>query len=139
MVQSSYNRPSPPRSSTSRPLISWLRRANASFRPEPSGPGWPATSCWRSRSPVSRATSASTHSFSSRWCRSWVRSSGRSRQVLATGPIMPRSEEHTSELQSHHDLVCRLLLEKKKKKTIKRKKKKKKKKKIKNKKKYKKK
>src|SRR5437773_8221347 len=28
-----------------------------------------------------------------------------------------RSEEHTSELQSHHDLVCRLLLEKKKKKT----------------------
>src|SRR5437773_9644279 len=28
-----------------------------------------------------------------------------------------RSEEHTSELQSHHDLVCRLLLEKKKNKT----------------------
>src|SRR5438132_8160868 len=27
----------------------------------------------------------------------------------------PRSEEHTSELQSHSDLVCRLLLEKKKK------------------------
>src|SRR5437773_5291675 len=26
-----------------------------------------------------------------------------------------RSEEHTSDLQSHHDLVCRLLLEKKKK------------------------
>src|SRR5437773_9561220 len=26
-----------------------------------------------------------------------------------------RSEEHTSELQSHHDLVCSLLLEKKKK------------------------
>src|SRR5437773_6670104 len=24
-----------------------------------------------------------------------------------------RSEEHTSELQSHHDIVCRLLLEKK--------------------------
>src|SRR5437667_6012239 len=24
----------------------------------------------------------------------------------------PRSEEHTSELQSHHELVCRLLLEK---------------------------
>src|SRR5260221_1938109 len=29
-----------------------------------------------------------------------------------TGP--GRSEEHTSELQSHSDLVCRLLLEKKK-------------------------
>src|SRR5437867_5450869 len=29
-----------------------------------------------------------------------------------------RSEEHTSELQSPYDLVCRLLLEKKKKKTV---------------------
>src|SRR5438034_6843483 len=32
-----------------------------------------------------------------------------------------RSEEHTSELQSHSDLVCRLLLEKKKKKNEKKK------------------
>src|SRR5438105_14875447 len=30
--------------------------------------------------------------------------------------VSPRSEEHTSELQSRVDLVCRLLLEKKKKK-----------------------
>src|SRR5438034_7993184 len=30
--------------------------------------------------------------------------------------VLKRSEEHTSELQSHSDLVCRLLLEKKKKK-----------------------
>src|SRR5438132_6848066 len=29
--------------------------------------------------------------------------------------VLGRSEEHTSELQSHSDLVCRLLLEKKKK------------------------
>src|SRR5947208_7696949 len=29
-------------------------------------------------------------------------------------PLMPRSEEHTSELQSPDHLVCRLLLEKKK-------------------------
>src|SRR5437588_3277389 len=28
--------------------------------------------------------------------------------------LLRRSEEHTSELQSHSDLVCRLLLEKKK-------------------------
>src|SRR5206468_12918267 len=28
--------------------------------------------------------------------------------------LLPRSEEHTSELQSRSDLVCRLLLEKKK-------------------------
>src|SRR5437773_4336942 len=54
----------------------------------------------------------------------------RSRQCSRWGPGLPilvrwdfdsgcawpeqRSEEHTSELQSHHDLVCRLLLEKKK-------------------------
>src|SRR5438034_1843502 len=31
----------------------------------------------------------------------------------ARGTRKPRSEEHTSELQSHSDLVCRLLLEKK--------------------------
>src|SRR5438034_7508908 len=35
---------------------------------------------------------------------------------FAASVIIPRSEEHTSELQSHSDLVCRLLLEKKKKK-----------------------
>src|SRR5690606_41410258 len=39
--------------------------------------------------------------------------------VLATEPLPPalcqqRSEEHTSELQSRENLVCRLLLEKKK-------------------------
>src|SRR5947207_4114587 len=39
--------------------------------------------------------------------------------VIAAGtdPQVLRSEEHTSELQSHSDLVCRLLLEKKKKTT----------------------
>src|SRR5438034_4019903 len=39
---------------------------------------------------------------------------GCARVVIAARAI--RSEEHTSELQSHSDLVCRLLLEKKKKK-----------------------
>src|SRR5215211_5624804 len=43
------------------------------------------------------------------------------RMFEALGPpvaaVHGRSEEHTSELQSHSDLVCRLLLEKKKKTT----------------------
>src|SRR5476649_3026205 len=43
----------------------------------------------------------------------------RSRQPARDRPhddrVASRSEEHTSELQSHSDLVCRLLLEKKKK------------------------
>src|SRR5260221_9611003 len=34
---------------------------------------------------------------------------------MSVRPSEHRSEEHTSELQSHSDLVCRLLLEKKKK------------------------
>src|SRR5438874_4052911 len=46
------------------------------------------------------------------------RSGGRARRDALGRPIdMPavRSEEHTSELQSRRELVCRLLLEKKKK------------------------
>src|SRR5207237_8562831 len=46
---------------------------------------------------------------------------GGAARAQAAGPHRllhhPRSEEHTSELQSHLNLVCRLLLEKKKKKT----------------------
>src|SRR2546427_9233611 len=40
----------------------------------------------------------------------------RSRPDVATIVFVERSEEHTSELQSQSNLVCRLLLEKKKKK-----------------------
>src|SRR3712207_8382364 len=38
----------------------------------------------------------------------------RARGRLLTDSVQPRSEEHTSELQSRQYLVCRLLLEKKK-------------------------
>src|SRR5260370_7074573 len=40
---------------------------------------------------------------------------GTNAYVLTTSGHRARSEEHTSELQSHLNLVCRLLLEKKKK------------------------
>src|SRR5437588_6871627 len=43
-----------------------------------------------------------------------------SRGTNKIGKLFGRSEEHTSELQSHSDLVCRLLLEKKKKEKLKR-------------------
>src|SRR5260221_10858294 len=48
-------------------------------------------------------------------CTKWP-----SPHLCREGPLRDdaRSEEHTSELQSHSDLVCRLLLEKKKKKII---------------------
>src|SRR5437667_4831952 len=42
--------------------------------------------------------------------------SSRPRTASTSAASLLRSEEHTSELQSHHDLVCRLLLEKKNKK-----------------------
>src|SRR5260370_852051 len=42
-----------------------------------------------------------------------MRQRGRCRHA-AVAPAHGRSEEHTSELQSHLNLVCRLLLEKKK-------------------------
>src|SRR6266536_6705671 len=45
-------------------------------------------------------------SLPAKCCRSWAASPGSGSR---------RSEEHTSELQSRVDLVCRLLLEKKKK------------------------
>src|SRR5690242_21515319 len=61
-------------------------------------------------------------SVSSHKMRSALRNTHSARNV--TSPRLPigvatrcrRSEEHTSELQSHVNLVCRLLLEKKKKK-----------------------
>ena len=59
-----------------------------------------------------------------------VRCVGAARESVVGVPLLTRerSEEHTSELQSRFDLVCRLLLEKKKKKKRKKKKKKEKKK-----------
>src|SRR2546427_8028420 len=65
--------------------------------------------------------------FRSRSSRAWIRLPARSRP-MACGKDFPlpwvdrngrqgRSEEHTSELQSQSNLVCRLLLEKKKKET----------------------
>src|SRR5207248_10023522 len=47
----------------------------------------------------------------------WIvdRTGIRERHIAGTGVATSRSEEHTSELQSPYDLVCRLLLEKKKK------------------------
>src|SRR5260221_2201803 len=67
---------------------------------------FPYTTLFRSREPI--AHSAPPFGFFSggfEFCKC-------SSSCLAS----TRSEEHTSELQSHSDLVCRLLLEKKKKK-----------------------
>src|SRR5437773_7003823 len=72
-------------------------------------------------STVSRPTPCrpTTLSFGQRAIRLSVQLGRRRNRIpaasAATLTSPARSEEHTSELQSHHDLVCRLLLEKKKK------------------------
>src|SRR5690349_23089064 len=60
--------------------------------------------------PISRRRRGAGAGFAGRAVRG-------ARRVARAGAD-PRSEEHTSELQSRRDLVCRLLLEKKKKKLL---------------------
>src|SRR5260221_7979715 len=71
---------------------------------------FPYTTLFRSRSCVPRLRKALARSVI--WCWMSLRFMVCS---LVVGRGQGRSEEHTSELQSHSDLVCRLLLEKKKK------------------------
>src|SRR2546430_12783341 len=71
---------------------------------------FPYTTLFRSESPTSE------HPKSYRKPNPWRRSCQTLRSTLETTRLPPRSEEHTSELQSQSNLVCRLLLEKKKKK-----------------------
>src|SRR5947207_11109523 len=90
------------------------------LRRPPRPPLFPYTTLFRSHEPVrtirppQRAHStASSHELKRAvWPGGGV-SPDRSLQLV--GGRGRRSEEHTSELQSHSDLVCRLLLEKKKK------------------------
>src|SRR3712207_8489592 len=65
------------------------------------------------RSPRARAASARRAPSARRGTRRERRRSGRARPPPRSAT--PRSEEHTSELQSRQYLVCRLLLDKKKK------------------------
>src|SRR5436190_18304694 len=71
------------------------------IRPPPRSTLFPYTTLFRSRThrPQSSLHSCSPANPSGRW---------------AFPEERQRSEEHTSELQSHSNLVCRLLLEKKK-------------------------
>src|SRR2546427_9524192 len=75
------------------------------IRPPPRSPLFPSTTLFRSHGRLRRhrhVSLGSTAAGQQRLCRA-----GR------TGRFV-RSEEHTSELQSQSNLVCRLLLEKKK-------------------------
>src|SRR5437773_3013445 len=88
---------------------------SAIFRPtsrpraRASGPGDGSTAA--SRGPGARPSLVADSQLLATTTRRFLFSRSRHRLTAI------RSEEHTSELQSHHDLVCRLLLEKKKKKS----------------------
>src|SRR5438094_4449382 len=75
---------------------------------------FPYTTLFRSETSSAAVRAARTAVFGRR------RHQRQTRSTTPTGRASwsaSRSEEHTSELQSPYDLVCRLLLEKKKKKT----------------------
>src|SRR5207249_5707330 len=75
----------------------------------------PLSSC--AGAPTSARKTAVTISWRSRQPTSWSASSAcaiRAGRLPGHPRDRSRSEEHTSELQSRFDLVCRLLLEKKK-------------------------
>src|SRR5476649_2968399 len=67
------------------------------------------------RPPISTLFPYTTLFRSTAWCRASARTIPRS-VPPSSARRKSRSVEHTSELQSHSDIVCRLLLEKKKKK-----------------------
>src|SRR5438132_3826537 len=88
------------------------------LRPPPRSPLFPYTTLFRSPHGAFRGFGAPQSLFA------MERHMDRIAEAVGTSPVeIPtasamrsmRSEEHTSELQSHSDLVCRLLLEKKKK------------------------
>src|SRR5438094_5624004 len=93
------------------------------LRRPPTSTLFPYTTLFRS-SPRSPSGSAAPRSWAT-WsaARPRAAAAARVRCTPGGGPVLlrrdrrARSEEHTSELQSPYDLVCRLLLEKKKKNT----------------------
>src|SRR5438034_2691886 len=71
--------------------------------------GWTATAACTVENRPARSTAARLDATSMPTVTMSITPACRARSITAA-----RSEEHTSELQSHSDLVCRLLLEKKK-------------------------
>src|SRR5436309_6493355 len=87
--------------------------------PDPSGVGYATPVCHamsdHGRRGVHRVAPGRAPGRRGARCRGPGRSLDRSPRELRGGAAAHRSEEHTSELQSRENLVCRLLLEKKKK------------------------
>src|SRR5436190_4239310 len=87
------------------------------IRPPPRSTLFPYTTLFRSDS-GRRATRGAEGRHQPERPRRQLHRGGTGQRRAGIGRPRSRSEEHTSELQSHSDLVCRLLLEKKKEKEI---------------------
>jgi len=97
--------------------------ASATIRCERRVPFHRSEHLWRSMrgkadrvNPISTCSACGWEQIGSpkeRWPTRLATNSSSERRSEKSFTGMARSEEHTSELQSHHDLVCRLLLEKK--------------------------
>src|SRR5438034_7690027 len=92
------------------------------IRPQPSSTLFPYTTLFRSGpAPNIAGVYLLNGRVASRECQDKAdlgyvgQAAGLRQDMVRPGLRKDRSEEHTSELQSHSDLVCRLLLEKKKK------------------------
>src|SRR5438034_9643211 len=75
---------------------------------------FPYTTLFRSRASYRAVTDAEAMAALALLCRTEGIIPAIESAHAIHGAVELRSEEHTSELQSHSDLVCRLLLEKKK-------------------------
>src|SRR5688572_32398889 len=95
-----------------RPPRSTLFPYTTLFRSCSSTPATPAPSC--ARSPGPRSSCARSTSPAAPRSRGAASSTWSTRSEPRSSRPRSRSEEHTSELQSQSNLVCRLLLEKKK-------------------------
>src|SRR5437588_3613991 len=90
------------------------------IRRQPTSPLFPYTTLFRSFPEMAKRPNVCTNleCYEAKWEASVAErvaeAKGKGRQVLEWKAAKARSEEHTSGLQSHSDLVCRLLLEKKK-------------------------
>src|SRR5436190_18528815 len=85
------------------------------IRRSPKSPLFPYTTLFRSKSSNSTDWRYSLFTWATTPAAAHCTYLGNNKwQYTITGSLRTfRSEEHTSELQSHSDLVCRLLLEKK--------------------------
>src|SRR5260370_15036015 len=74
---------------------------------------FPYTTLFRSKNPSSKSPPLPLSDECATVCRTLPRTERLHQFCSRRYQFGPRSEEHTSELQSHLNLVCRLLLEKK--------------------------